>query len=183
MPTINKPIALPSGDVIEILETSATTGGEYVRSRILFAVGGLRVPAHIHPHQDEEYKVVSGKLTYFLDGEKHIADAGTTITLPRGIRHEHYSEGPEAAVTIQTLKPGLDFDYLLENLFGLGAEGHLKGISYFLQLMVILAKMKSAFVLADIPIWLQKTVAKMVTPIAYVFGYRAVYERFSGEEW
>jgi len=178
MPTINKPIVLPTGDVIEILETSAMTGGEYVRSKILFAAGGLRVPAHIHP-QDEEFQVVSGKLTYLLDGEKHVADAGTTVTLPRGVGHEHYSEGPEAAVTIQTLRPGLDFDYVLENLFGLGAEGHQSTI----QLLIIIAKMKSAFVRADIPIWLQKAAAKVITPIAYLFGYRAVYQRFSGEEW
>ena len=178
MPTINKPIRLPTGDVIEILETSAMTNGEYVRSRILFANGGLRVPPHIHP-QDEVFKILSGKLTYILDGEKHVADAGSTITLPRGVGHEHYSEGPEDAVTIQTLRPGLDFDYLLENLFGLGAEGNQSTI----QLLIIIAKMKSAFVRADIPIWLQKAVAKVVTPIAYLFGYRAVYKRFSGEEW
>ena len=178
MPTINKPIVLPTKDVIEILETSAMSGGAYVRSRIVFATGGLRVPPHIHP-QDEEFKILSGKLTYFLAGEKHVADAGTTITLPRGVGHEHYSEGPEDAATIQTLRPGLDFDYLLENLFGLGAEGRPTTI----QLLIAIAKMKSAFVRADIPIWLQKTAAHIVTPIAYLFGYRAVYKRFSGEEW
>lgn len=183
MPTINKPITLPSKDVIEILETSAMTSGKYVRSRIVFAAGGLRVPPHIHPLQDEEYKILSGKLTYFLNGEKHVADPGMTITLPRGVGHQHHSEGPEDAVTIQTVTPGLDFDYLLENLFGLGAEGRLQGVNYLLHLVVILGKMKSAFVGANIPIWFQKGVASVATPILYLFGYRAVNMRFSGEEW
>lgn len=183
MPTINKPIVLPSKDVIEILETSAMTGGKYVRSRIVFAAGGLRVPAHIHPYQDEELKVISGKLTYFLDGKKHVAEAGTTVLLPKGVGHQHHSEDSEDAVTIQTMTPGLDFDYLLENLFGLGSEGRLKGINYLFNLVVILGKLKSAFVGANLPIWFQRAVAAVLTPILYLFGYRAVNKRFSGEEW
>ena len=183
MPTINKPIVLPSGDSVELLETSAMTGGDYVRSRIVFAAGGLRVPPHKHPLQDETLEVVSGRLTYFLNGKKHVAEAGTTVQLPHGIGHRHHCEDTQAVVVIQTMKPGLDFDYLLENLFGLGSEGSLKGISFPLFLLVQLGKMKSAFVHAYIPIWFQKVVAKTVTPFAYLLGYRAVYKRFSGEEW
>jgi quercetin dioxygenase-like cupin family protein len=183
MPYINKPIVLASGDSIELLETSAMSSGERVRTRIVFAAGGIRVPPHVHPLQDETLEVLSGELTYVLADEKHVVNAGSSVRLPRGIGHQHYSEGPAGAVTIQTMTPGLDFDYLLENLFGFGAEGRLKGILYPMQLLVFLGKMKSAFAHAHIPLWFQKGVATFVTPIAYLFGYRAVYRRFSGEEW
>jgi quercetin dioxygenase-like cupin family protein len=183
MPYINKPIVLASGDSIELLETSAMSSGERVRTRIIFAAGGIRVPPHVHPLQDEAIEVLSGELTYVLAGEKHVVNAGNSVRLPRGVGHQHYSEGPEGAVTIQTMTPGLDFDYLLENLFGVGAEGRLKGPSYLLQLLVFLGKMKAAFAHAYIPFWFQKGVAVIVTPIAYLLGYRAVYQRFSGEEW
>jgi quercetin dioxygenase-like cupin family protein len=183
VPTINKPIVLSSGDSVELLETSATTGGAYTRARFVFAAGGLRVPAHIHPLQEEKLEIVSGKLTYYLAGDKHVAEAGTIVLLPRGTAHQHHSEDAEAAVVIQTMTPGLDFDYLLENLFGLGSEGRLQGWRYFVYLTVILGKMDSAFVGANLPIWFQKVVAKIVTPILYLFGYRAVNKRFSGEEW
>ena len=183
MPYINKPITLASGDSIELLETSAMTGGEHVRTRIIFAAGGIRVPPHVHPLQDETLEVVSGELTCVLAGKKQVVNTGSSIKLPRGVGHQHYSEGPQGAVTIQTMTPGLDFDYLLENLFGYGAEGNLKGPSFLLQLLVFLGKMKSAFAHAHIPLWFQKGVADMVTPIAYLLGYRAVYQRFSGEEW
>jgi hypothetical protein len=43
--------------------------------------------------------------------------------------------------------------------------------------------MKSPVVLAGVPQWLQRGVAWVFTPIAELFGYRAVYQRFSGEEW
>jgi quercetin dioxygenase-like cupin family protein len=183
VPYINKPIVLASGDSVELLETSAMTGGERVRARIVFAAGGIRVPPHVHPLQDETLEVVSGKLTYVLAGKKYVADAGTTVRLPRGIGHRHHSAGPEDAVAIQTMTPGLDFDYLLENLFGLGSEGSLKGIFFPIFLIVQVGKMKSAFLHAYIPLWFQRAVAAVVTPLAYLGGYRAVNKRFSGEEW
>lgn len=183
MPTINKPIVLPSGDSMELLETAAMTNGEYIRARFVFAANGLRVPAHKHPLQEETLEVTSGRLTYYLNGKRHVAETGATIVLPRGVGHQHHSEDPEAAVVIQTMRPGLDFDYLLENLFGLGSEGRLQGFSYFVYLIVLLGKMKSAFVGANLPVWFQKIVAKIVTPFLYLFGYRAVNKRFSGEEW
>src|SRR4051812_48333967 len=142
MPTINKPYVLASGDSMELLETSAMTGGKYVRSRIVFAAGGLRVPPHIHPLQDETLEIVSGRLTYFLNGQKHVAETGTTVQLPRGAGHRHHCEHSEAAVAIQTMTPGMDFDYLLENLFGLGSEGKLRGISLPIFLLCQLGKMK-----------------------------------------
>jgi mannose-6-phosphate isomerase-like protein (cupin superfamily) len=159
------------------------TGGERMRARIVFAAQGLRVPPHLHPLQDETFEVVSGQLTYFLAGEKHVADAGTTVRLPRGVGHRHHCEGSENAIVIQTMTPGLDFDYLLENLFGRGAEGSLKGLRLPLFLVVQVRKLKGAFLHAHLPQWFQRTVAAIVTPIAYLCGYRLVQTRFSGEEW
>jgi quercetin dioxygenase-like cupin family protein len=183
MPTINKPIALPSGDSVKLLETSAMTGGTHVRAQIIFKSGGPLTSPHIHRFQDETLEVLSGRLAYSLNEIKRIAETGETVTLPRGVSHRHYAEGPEDVVLIDTMTPGLDFDYLLENLFGLGSEGRfVKGIGK-IQTIVWLAKLKSGFTLPGFPIWQQKAVASIVTPVAYLFGYRAVYKRFSGEEW
>lgn len=183
MPTINRKLVLDSGDSVELLETSAMTGGERVRARLVFKAGGLKVVPHIHPHQDETYEVISGKLTYLLDGAKNVAPAGTTVVLPRGISHQHYCGGPEDAVTIQTMTPGWDFDYLLENVFGLGSEGRaIRGLDNILQGIVWLRRLKSGFFLAGIPIWMQRALAWIATPILELFGYRAVHQRFSGEE-
>jgi quercetin dioxygenase-like cupin family protein len=183
VPTVGKRIALPSGDSMELLETAHTTAGACVRARIVFATTGSRVPAHLHPRQVETYEVISGSLTYLLNGAKHTAPAGTIVHLPQGVAHQHYCEGPEDAVTVQTMTPGLDFDYILETIFGLGAEGRLRGVNVIVQGLVLIQRMKAAFVFAAYPVWLQKTLARIVTPVAYRLGYRAVYRRFSGEEW
>lgn len=186
MPAINKTVIAVSGDSGELLETSAMSGGARVTAKITFAEakGISIIPSHVHPCQDEQYEVVSGKLTYLLNDTRHVADAGTTIHLPRGISHRHYSEGPGDAVAIQTVTPGLDFDYLLEGIFGLGSEGRaLRGLDQVVQSLVWLSKLKSKLLRAGIPSWLQYAAASVVTPVAYWFGYRAVYQRFSGEEW
>jgi quercetin dioxygenase-like cupin family protein len=168
---------------MELLETSAMTNGSRVRARLTFGSAGIHVPSHLHPHQDETYEVISGTLTYFLDGTKHTAAAGSTVSLPKGVPHEHFSEGPEDTIVIQTMTPGLDFDCVLETVFGLAAEGRLKGFAYGVQGLVMIHKMKGSFAVARLPLWFQKALGLIVTPLAYRLGYRAVYQRFSDEEW
>jgi quercetin dioxygenase-like cupin family protein len=184
MPVLNKRIIVAgSGDSMELLETSAMTNGARVRARINFGAAGAHVAAHIHPLQEETYEVISGTLAYVLNGTKHTAPAGATVRLPRGVPHEHYSEGPGETLTIMTMTPGLDFDYALETVFGLASEGRLESVSYGVQGLVMIRKMKGAFMLASMPVWFQKLIAWIITPFAYRLGYRAVYQRFSGEEW
>jgi len=183
MPTINKVWTLPKGDSMEILETSAMTGGARTRVRLVFKPGGSRVPMHRHLLQDEKYEVLSGTMTYWLDRKKYHAKAGTTVTLPRGALHQHYADGSEDVLSIQTMTPALDFDYVVENLFGLGSEGRgVNPIDALLQGLVWIRKAKGPFYLG-MPIWAQHVLAFIITPIAYRLGYRAVYKRFSGEEW
>ena len=55
-------------------------------------------------------------------------------------------------------------------------------VDALMQGLVWIRKMRGPFYLA-LPIWLQRALAAVITPIAYAFGYRAVYKRFSGEEW
>ncbi len=168
---------------MEILENAAMTNGAYTRVRLVFKPGGSRVPPHRHLLQDETYQVISGTVTYMLDGKVHQAPAGTTFTLPKGVVHEHYTIGPEDAVSIQTITPALDFDVIVENLFGLGSEGRgVNPIDALMQGLVWIRKMKGPFYLS-IPIGLQRGLAAVMTPVAYAFGYRALYKRFSGEEW
>jgi quercetin dioxygenase-like cupin family protein len=185
MPVVGKVMGIAgTRDTAEILEMAATTRGAYVRTRIVFDPNIIKPAVHVHPYQDETYQIESGTLTYMLDGEVRRAEAGTTVVLPRNVVHQHYSEGPERTFTIQTITPALDFDYLIENIFGLASEGKLvRGRVHLLQGSVWLRKLKGPITLPNVPLWLQRIVATLVTPIAYAMGYRAVYQRFSGEEW
>ena len=182
MPAIGERLTTPQGDVVEFLETSASTGGARVRTRILLKPKGLIAVTHIHLAQDETYEVISGRLTYLLDGKERVAEPGSTVVIPRGSPHQHYCHGPEDTTVFQSMTPGLDFDYLVESIAGLAREGPHPPDSLW-QSLVWIRKMKGPIHLPSPPIWFQRAVAAIVTPILYFFGYRAVYKQFSGEEW
>lgn len=48
---------------------------------------GKTTPLHIHETFDETFYVVDGTVLLHIDGEEHVADAGTVAAIPRGIPH------------------------------------------------------------------------------------------------
>ena len=64
---------------------------------------------------------------------------------------------------IQTITPGLDFDYIVENLFGLGSEGRgVQGLDNIAQGLIWIHKMKGPFFLGA-PVWIQYVLALMAS--------------------
>jgi hypothetical protein len=81
---------------------------------------------------------------------------GEKITLPKNIPHNHFNNENISVTYIHTVTPALDFDYLIENLAGLAADGKYKNRKYGLvQEMVTFRYLESKLYLADIPIGVQ----------------------------
>ncbi|MBY5959582.1 cupin domain-containing protein [Membranicola marinus] len=68
---------------------------------------------HIHILQDESFKILSGRMTYFLDGEQYYLNAGEEVVLPKNKAHNHYNADHEPVEFIQTISPGIDIDYFI----------------------------------------------------------------------
>jgi quercetin dioxygenase-like cupin family protein len=172
-----------SGDSYEFLETSNDTNGERIAIKMVLKTKGLLVPNHFHVLQDETFEVLEGKLTIWFDGKIHILNAGETMTLPKGKSHNHYNDSDETLTMIQTVTPALDFEYLMENLIGLASDGLMKnGKAGIFQELVTLKYLDSKSFLADVPVGVQKVLMNTVAPISRMFGYRAVYKKYSGFE-
>lgn len=172
-----------NGDSYEFLETARDTNGERVTLKATIKSKGYLVPKHYHVFQDEIFEVISGQLTILLDGETNTLSAGEKIILPKNIPHNHYNNEDIAVTYIHTVKPALDFDFLIENLVGLAADGKSKNGKYGLvQELVTLKYLDSKSYLADIPIGIQKVLATTIAPIGRLFGYRAIYKKYSGIE-
>lgn len=170
-----------TGEYIEFMETSAETGGEYSRIKIKVIAGGFKPVMHMHTTTDESFEVISGRLTYIQDNEKKSIDPGEKVTLVRGKAHTHYNDGTDDLLMYQTFTPSLDIDTFLENLFGLDAEGKVeKGKPAFLQLMVWSKTFQCKAYIASAPLGIQKVLSILLAPIGRLFGYKAVYKRFSG---
>ena len=184
MPIKGKIITNPtSRDSYEFLETAKDTNGERVTLKATIKSKGHLVPKHYHIFQDETFEVISGQLTVLWDGETKTLSAGEKITLPKNIPHNHYNNEDIAVIYIHTVTPALDFDFLIENLVGLAGDGKSKNGKYGLvQELVTLKYLDSKSYLADIPIGIQKILANTIAPIGRLFGYRAIYKKYSGIE-
>jgi quercetin dioxygenase-like cupin family protein len=172
-----------TGDAIEFLETGSNTGGERVTIKVTQKKSGQTIDNHIHVLQDETFKVISGRLTCFQNGKEYHLYSGDELTLSKNVAHNHYSTSEEPAVYIQTITPAMDTDYFFENYFGLLNDGKIKnGKLPFFQAMVTLKYMDSPSFLADIPRGLQKILATCLAPAGRLFGYRAIYKKYTGIE-
>jgi len=184
MPTKGQIITNPTnGDSYEYLETAMDTNGDRVAMKATIKSQGQLVPKHYHVLQDETFEVISGQLTILLDGNTTALSAGKKLTIPKSKPHNHYNNDDVAVTYIHTVTPALDFDYLIENLVGLAADGKSKNGKYGLvQELVALKYLDSKSYLADIPIGVQKILMNVIAPIGRLFGYRAIYKKYSGIE-
>lgn len=172
-----------TGDMYEFLETAKDTHGQRVTMKMSLKSKGEQVPNHFHALQDEHFEVISGKLTILFDGKVQVVTAGEKITLPKNKPHNHYNNDPEEVVYIQSVTPALDFDYLLENIIGLTIDGKMpNGKAGLVQELVTLRYLDSKSYLADIPQGIQKFLMNAVGPIGRMFGYRAIYKKYSDIE-
>lgn len=172
-----------NGDTYEFLETAKDTNGGYVLLKANINSKGQLVPNHYHALQDETFEVISGIMTIWLDGKTVNLAAGEKITLPKNIPHNHYNAEDSPLCYLHRVEPALDFDYLIENLAGLAADGKSKNGKYgLIQELVALKYLDSKSYLADIPIGIQKVLMNIVGPVGRLFGYRAIYKKYSGIE-
>ena len=184
MPTKGQKVTNPiNGDTFEFIETAKDTNGERVKLKATLHSKGQLVPNHFHVFQEETFEVVSGELTIFLDGQTKTLSAGEKITFPKNIPHNHYNNEDTPLTYFHSATPALDFDFLIETLAGLAADGKSKNGKYGLvQELVILKYLDSKSYLADIPIGIQKVLMNTIAPIGRLFGYRAIYKKYSGTE-
>jgi len=184
MPTKGQTIINPTnGDSYEFIETASDSNGDRVVMKAIINSKGQLVPRHFHVFQDETFEVISGQLTVLLEGKTHKLSAGEKITLPKNIPHNHYNNEDTSVTYLHSVTPALDFDFLIENLVGLAADGKSKNGKYGLvQELVSLKYLDSKSYLADIPIGVQKVLMNIIAPIGRVFGYRAIYKKYSGIE-
>ncbi len=69
---------------------------------------GAGSPLHIHRREDEWFYVLEGQLTFWVDGDLIVADAGTFVYGPRSIPHTFSVSSDEAHFLLVTEPAGFD---------------------------------------------------------------------------
>ena len=69
--------------------------------------------AHAHAAEDDSFYILEGELTFTLDGEQLVAEAGTFVLIPPGVPHAFANRG-EAVVRCINVHAPAGFDRRLE---------------------------------------------------------------------
>jgi quercetin dioxygenase-like cupin family protein len=61
----------------------------------VYAPKGSPPPPHLHPAQDERFKVLEGRLMTRVDGVERGLGPGEQLEIPRGVKHQMWNAGSE----------------------------------------------------------------------------------------
>ena len=171
-----------TGERMVFLATAAETNGELLRFDHFLKIGGFGPNEHIHPRQEEHFRVVKGKMGVVLNGTEHVIEEGGEISVPPGARHTWWNAGDVELHQVTEFRPALSFEVFAETLAALGRErGVYKGLPLTLQFAVLSSKCKDNVYVTKprIPVLLQKLFYPVLALIARPFGYHKRYLEYA----
>lgn len=108
-------VRLGPGQTLTIV--SSTPGALDVESR--WDPAGSPPRKHLHPHQDEHFEILSGRLTVQLGSEAPRTYAtGETVDVPRGVVHRMWNPQDEPATASWRIKPALKTEQMFRYIDG-----------------------------------------------------------------
>lgn len=169
-----------TGQTMIFRQTSRDTNGELLQIETFNEPHGPAEGEHVHPLQESSCEVLSGRLTFRIDGEDRVLRAGDRVAIPAGMPHYFWNSGDEVAHSIQEFRPALRTQQFFETWFGLARDGKLgnAGMPSFLQLVVMVPAFKDEIRPTSPPWPLLRATAWLVGPIARLLGYRSEYPQY-----
>ncbi len=159
------------------LKTATETNGEYVLIELRAAPGAVVAAAHVHPHQTETFEVISGTLGAKLGRKTVEAKAEGVVVIQPRAPHKWWNAGEDELVFRAEVRPALQFERLIETMFGLAADGktNKKGMPNPLRLAVIANHHFEDVQLPVVPSWMQKAALALGAPIGRSLGFQPRY--------
>jgi quercetin dioxygenase-like cupin family protein len=172
-----------TGERLVFRKTSQETNGEAVVLEAFVKPSGFVAAAHVHPYQEERFQVLRGTVGFKLDRSRLIAGPGQRITVPAGTPHKFWNAGEDEAHFVSEVRPALQFEQLIETMFGLAGDGktNRKGMPNPLRLAVIAHAHFDDVRLPFPPVWMQRMGLAMGAPLGRLLGYEATYVPASAE--
>src|SRR6188472_493123 len=166
-----------TGERIVFRKTSADTGGQAVVIETFVQPDGFVAAAHVHPSQEERFEVLKGSVGFKIGRDKLVAGPGQRITVPAGTSHKFWNAGDEEAHFVCEVRPALQFESLIETMFGLATDGktNRKGMPNPLRLAVIANAHFDTVQLPFPPALLQRIALGLGAPVGKLCGYGPTY--------
>ena len=169
-----------TGQDILFLQTAKDTGGALLEMETTYNSHSKEPAAHYHPFQKEDFTVLSGQLTVRIDGQLRVLKQGDTLHIPSGKVHAMWNDVDGRTIVNWKVQPAMDTEHLLETATGLVMDGKTNsdGMPNILQVALMANKYSDVFRLAKLPFGLQKTLFFVLSPFAYLAGYRPTYAKY-----
>lgn len=171
-----------TGEQITFLETAKDTNGEYLLIEVALPPHGKGPPLHIHDRFEEEFEVISGKLTVTLGQTKHVLKAGDRRIAPLKTPHTFTNNDDDPVVFRVRLTPPSKFEQSVRIHYGLMDDGLTdeKGNPKSLAQTALVLTLQNTLI-AGIPLWLQRYFFGLVVKRARKKGAYAALEKYTGE--
>ena len=130
--------AVPAENVLEfppdvglkfvITKPAADTAGEFIEIEGTMRAHSAGPPIHVHPHQEETYRVMFGTADVFVDGRWHQVRAGESLTVPKGAPHTIKNEHDEDVTAMNWHRPAARFEEFSRTFHRLATSGKIKSL-------------------------------------------------------
>jgi quercetin dioxygenase-like cupin family protein len=166
-----------TGERLLFHATAADTKGEFVVVEVSVRPKGFVAAAHIHPFQTERFEIGAGTVGFRVGRKKIMAKAGDVVVVEPGTAHKFWNAGDDEARFVTEIRPALQFEQLIETMYGLAADGktNRKGMPNPLRLAVIAKAHFDDVRLPVVPSWVQRAGLVLGAPIGRMLGYGATY--------
>lgn len=172
-----------TGERIIWTRVARETNGELLQGELFAVPGGHPAAAHVHPHQEERFEVLTGTLQLILDGRRTTLEAGDVAVIPPGRSHTWSNVGDVEARVLGEFRPALRTEMFFETLFGLAKDGKVtsKGLPNLLRLAVIMREYDEEMLLARPPAAVQKALFAPLAALGQRLGYRGWYPDYTSD--
>lgn len=169
-----------TGQTIRFVQTARETGGRLLEMEALLRPHSSEPAAHFHPQQDEDFVVLSGELTVWLNGQLQTLQAGERLHVPRNTVHSMWNDSESETVVNWQVRPALDTEQLFETMVGLvnDRKVNAKGQPSLLQAVLLAGHFRNVYRLANPSQRIQTVIFWLLTPIALLVGYRPIYVKY-----
>ncbi len=166
---------------IVFVETSEDTSGKRLTFTQTVQPGAPATPEHLHTEQTETFRVLAGLMGVRVGGAEKVLGAGEVMTVPAGVSHAMWNAGQEVLTQEIRLEPALNAETFFETVVGLEGDGELPqgnpSFTQVLQFALLAPTYRNP--LGTMPLGLQRILFALLTPLAYLLGYRSWYPKYS----